>query len=230
MRRKVILSLGGSLIVPDGGIDIDFLKRFSQFIRRKISQNHWQFFIVTGGGALSRHYQEAGKKVIGRLTKKDIDWIGIYSTHLNSHLMRIIFNDLAYPRIIDDYQKLEKGIKEPVVLAAGGKPGSSTDYDAVFLAQFYGVKTVINLSDVPMVYEKDPARFPQAKPIKEISWPAFRQMIDKKWSPGMSVPFDPIASRLAQEGGLEVIILNGRNLRNLNRCLQEKEFVGTVIQ
>ena len=164
------------------------------------------------------------------LTKKDMDWIGIYSTHLNSHLLRIIFSDVAYPKIIDDYEKLEKNIKEPIVLGAGGKPGSSTDYDAVLLAQFYKVEKVINLSNIKMVYDKDPNKFSKAQPIKEISWSDFRKLSTKKWTPGLKVPFDPVAAQLAEKLGLKVVVCNGKNLKNLKDILEEKEFVGTIIK
>ncbi len=228
-KKTVVLSLGGFLLVPNGGIDTDFLKKFRRFILREISQGR-RFFIVVGGGTTSRLYQTAGKKVVGGLTKKDMDWIGIYSTHLNSHLLRIIFSDVAYPKIIDDYEKLEKNIKEPIVLGAGGKPGSSTDYDAVLLAQFYKVEKVINLSNIKMVYDKDPNKFSKAQPIKEISWSDFRKLSTKKWTPGLKVPFDPVAAQLAEKLGLKVVVCNGKNLKNLKDILEEKEFVGTIIK
>jgi len=228
-KKAVVLSLGGSLLVPNGGMDTEFLKKFRRFILKEISQGR-RFFIVVGGGTTSRLYQAAGKKVAGRLSKKDIDWIGIYSTHLNSHLLRIIFSDVAYPKIIDDYERLEKKIKEPVVLGAGGKPGSSTDYDAVLLAQFYKVDKVINLSNVKMVYDKDPKKFSNAQPIKEISWPDFRKLSTKKWTPGLKVPFDPVAAQLAEKLGLKVVVCDGRNLKNLKNILEEKDFIGTLIK
>ncbi|MDD4333294.1 MAG: UMP kinase, partial [Patescibacteria group bacterium] len=48
------------------------------------------------------------------------------------------------------------------------------------------------------------------------------------WSPGLNMPFDPIASRKAQELNLQVIIA-GKNLKNLKNILEDKKFKGTVI-
>ena len=80
------------------------------------------------------------------------------------------------------------------------------------------------------VYDKDPNKFPDAKPLKDISWAAYREMVGDVWKPGMNAPFDPIASKLAQEVGVNVKILNGKNLDNLALALDGKPFVGTMIQ
>lgn len=228
-EKKVVLSLGGSLIVPDEGIDVPFLKKFREFIFKKVKKG-FQFFIVVGGGRTAREYQEAVRKAAGRLTKVDVDWIGIYSTRLNSHLVRMIFEKVARPQIIDDYRKLKKGIREPVVMAAGGRPGYSTDYDAVLLAKKYEVGRVVNLSNIKTIYDRDPKKFSEARPIEKISWDDYLNLIGGEWTPGLRVPFDPVASKMAKKIGLKVIICHGHDFKNLDKILQGKPFVGTVIE
>jgi uridylate kinase len=44
------------------------------------------------------------------------------------------------------------------------------------------------------------------------------------------MPFDPVASKLAQKNNLEVIIAEGKNLKNLKNILEEKKFVGTIVK
>lgn len=226
----IILSLGGSLIVPNGGINTNFLKRFNQFIREKVAQGR-HFFIVCGGGETSRHYQDAGQEIMGhQLTHDDLDWIGVHSTRLNAHLLRTIFRDIAHFKVIDHYDKKNENITKPVVIAAGWKPGWSTDYCAVSLAKNYKAKAFINMSNVKMVYNKDPKKFSDAKTLKRLSWPEYRKLSGDKWTPGMNLPLDPIAAKLAQKIGLTVFILDGGNLANLERCLNGKNFVGTTIK
>jgi uridylate kinase len=116
------------------------------------------------------------------------------------------------------------------LVAAGWRPGFSTDYDAVLLAKYFKIKKVINLSNIDFVYDKDPKKFPGAKKITGISWADFRKMVGNKWDPGMNVPFDPVASQTAQEIGLEVAIMNGRSLKNLENYIEGKKFKGTVIK
>jgi uridylate kinase len=54
-------------------------------------------------------------------------------------------------------------------------------------------------------------------------------MVGDTWEPGMNVPFDPIASRKAEQLGLRVLVVNGKNLENLADALDGKKFTGTVI-
>lgn len=229
-REKVILSVGGSLVVPNGGIDTNFLSKLNAFIRDQLAKTNRQFFLVIGGGGTARHYRDAGRNVLGReLSNDDLDWLGIHSTRLNAHLIRTIFRDIAHAHIIEHYDIIRK-VEEPVVVASGWKPGWSTDYCSVLLAEDYSAKTILNLSNIEQVYDKDPKKFEGAKPIEKISWDEFRKLVGNDWSPGMNAPFDPIAAKKAQELGLKVIVLNGNKFENIEKALNGEEFVGTVIE
>ncbi|HUV47198.1 MAG TPA: UMP kinase [Candidatus Bathyarchaeia archaeon] len=230
-NRWYILSLGGSLIVPNGGIDTKFLKEFEQFIRKKVAQG-CRFFIVTGGGSTSRHYQQAATTIAGKkITDIDLDWLGVHSTRLNGHLIRTIFRDIAYEWLIKNYDLIDKkALDFKVVVGVGWKPGWSSDYDSALLAQDYNVGVVINLTSVDMVYDKDPNKFTDAKPIKKLKWEKMISILDNKWKPGLNAPFDPMASRLAKKLGLKVFVCNGRNLENLDNIIEGRKFVGTVIE
>lgn len=230
-RKRIVISVGGSLIVPNGGIGVEFLKKLNTFIREKLAEDKTrQFFLVIGGGATARHYSKAGQDVIGHeLTRDDLDYLGIHATKLNAHLIRTIFRDIAHPYIIKNYEIIRKA-EEPVVVAAGWKPGWSTDYDAILLCQDYGVDTVVNLSNVTKVYDKDPNKFDDAKPIDKMSWKEFRAMIGDEWTPGMHAPFDPIAAKKAEALGVKVVIMSGHDLSNLEKYFKDEEFVGTTIE
>ncbi|MBU2544779.1 UMP kinase, partial [Patescibacteria group bacterium] len=211
-NQAFVLSLGGSLVVPNGGIDTEFLSAFNAFIRHQISSKKRRFFIVVGGGTTAGKYIEAGKKTLGHdLTKEDQDWLGIHSTRLNAQLIRTIFRDIADHRVIKHYEIIFKTDK-PVAIAAGWKPGWSTDYDAVVLCQDYNIGEVINLSNIDKIFTKDPRQFSDAKPIDSMSWKEYRKIAGDKWTPRMNVPFDPIAAKLADELGITVRFLNGKNL------------------
>jgi uridylate kinase len=229
-KDRIVMSIGGSLIVPTGGIDTKFLSELNAFIREQLAKNpNRQFFLVAGGGSTARHYQVATKEIIGEIAPEDIDWLAIHATRLNAHLLRTIFRDLAHPTIIDDYEIIRK-VSEPVVIASGWKPGWSTDFDAVLLCEDYDVKEVVNMSNIDKAYDKDPKKFNDAKPIDRISWGNFRKLVGDIWIPGMNTPFDPIASKKAQELGLKVIILNGANFGNIRKYFDGEKFLGTVIE
>ena len=228
--EKVVISVGGSLIVPEDGIDSQFLQQLNYFIREQLARNkNRQFFLIAGGGRTTRHYQTAARNVLRhQITDDDLDWIGIHATRLNGHLLRTIFRDIAHPVIIDDYSVIRK-LVEPVIVGAGWKPGWSTDYDAVLICKDYGVKTIVNLSNINKVYDKDPKKFKDAKPIDKISWDDFRKIVGNKWVPGMNIPFDPIAALKAQGLGLKVVLI-GRDFENIRKYFDGKEFIGTIIE
>jgi len=229
----IIISVGGSLIVPNGGPDNQFLSKLNIFIRDQVKKGR-RFFLVVGGGKLSRIYRDTGKIVIGNVTDKDLDWIAIHATRLNAHLLRTIFEDIAHPRIIENYDRKLLNWNEPVVIGAGWKPGWSTDFDAVKLAQDYNGKTIINLSNVDWLYDKDPKKYKDAKIIKKISWEQMEKMMSKnlvkgKWLPCLSAPFDPIATKLAKKLNLTTIIASGKDFKNLEKIIEGDSFKGTII-
>jgi len=223
----LVVSVGGSLVVPNGGIDHQFLKDLKKLIVKHIKRD-WRFVIVVGGGGTARHYQEAARKV-GKLTRDDLDWLGIHATRLNGHLVRTVLRDVAHPVMLKDPSRPIRGWKQPVMVAAGWKPGWSTDYVATRIAKRLKAKVVINLSNIDYVYDKDPNKHKNAKQICDITWKDFRKMVGNEWDPGMSAPFDPVASRLAHTGGIKVAILNGKNMENLDALLKGERFIGTVI-
>lgn len=229
-REKLVISLGGSLIVPNGGIDTNFLRRFNSLIRQQLANNNRQFFLVVGGGATTRHYQKAAREVIGHeLTRDDLDWLGIHATRLNAHLIRTIFRDVAHPYILKHYEIIRK-VEEPVVIGSGWKPGWSTDYCAVMACEDYNVRTILNLSNVSRVYDKDPNKFKDAKAFDRLSWEGLRKIVGEQWTPGMNTPFDPVASKKAQELGIKVVLVKGNDFENLQNYFEGKPFMGTVIE
>lgn len=227
-KPPIVISVGGSLIFTEKGIDTFFLSKLNYFVRSYVKKGY-RFFLVAGGGKIARFYRDAAKKVIGTITDEDLDWLAIHTTRVNGHLLRTVFQDIAHPRIIENYDKKLRNWKEPIVIGAGWKPGWSTDYDAVILARDYGAKTIINLSNIYYSYTKDPKKYPDAKPIKKTTWEEFETIVGDKWTPGLNAPFDPIATQLAKKLNLTVIITYGNDFKNLENLLEGKIFKGTVI-
>lgn len=226
--ETIIMSVGGSLIVPDQ-IDTQFLSQLRTFILDQTANHGRRFIIIAGGGKTARRYQDAAGAV-ATLTTDDLDWMGIHATRLNGHLLRTVFRDIAHPVMItnpDDI--LDVTTPEKVIIAAGYRPGSSTDLRAVQIAEKIHAIKVINLSNIDYVYTSDPRTNPDATIIKDISWVEFRTLIPTEWDPGLSSPFDPIAARLAHEKSIEVAIINGKALSELAHYLDGEAFIGTKI-
>jgi uridylate kinase len=154
--------------------------------------------------------------------------MGIAVTKVNAELVRIIFGDKAYEKVIYN-PTLKIKTNKKIIIGSGWKPGCSSDMDAVLLAKNLKAKTVINLSNICYVYDKDPKKFKEAKPIKKMSWQELIKIVGGKWTPGLNAPFDPIAAKLCMKLGLEVVIMKGTDLVNLKNFLTGKRFQGTVI-
>jgi uridylate kinase len=222
-KETIIISLGGSLVAP-GEIDLGFLKNFKHYLLKYLPTK--RFFIIVGGGKTARVYQKALLEFGAQ--SKDRDWMGINITKLNAEIVKQMFGANAYPKLIDPTKKIKT--TKDIILSGGYKPGNSSDYVAVLMAKIYGVKTIINLSNTDYVYDKNPSEFPDAKPLKEVDWKSFERIVGDKWSPGLSMPFDPRASKLAASLKLKVIMINGKNLERLEDFLNNKSFIGTTIQ
>ncbi|MBD3309789.1 UMP kinase [Candidatus Woesearchaeota archaeon] len=223
--KTVIISLGGSLIVPDE-IDTGFLKRFRQIILDFVSRGN-RAVIVAGGGMVCRRYQKVAEEISGA-SDLDKDWIGIRTTKLNAELIRVIFGDKAHKNVIDDPTEPVVTPKK-IIVGSGWRPGCSSDKDAVLLADNFKANNVINMTNIDHVYDKDPGSHDDAEPLKALSWKQLLGITGDKWVPGMNVPFDPEAAKLAQRYELKVFILDGRNLDSFKDALEGRDFEGTLI-
>ncbi len=54
-------------------------------------------------------------------------------------------------------------------------------------------------------------------------------MVGDEWIPGRNTPFDPIASKIAQNEQMKVICADGRDIKNTIAILEGKPFSGTII-
>ncbi len=228
MNNLTVLSLGGSIIAPDK-VDSVFLSAFYKAVKKYLDEDrNRKLILVCGGGAPARVYQGALREVNPDAPSDVQDSLGIKATHLNGSLVKAVFNDYCSDELVTN-PTLDIPFAGQVLVAAGWKPGFSTDTDAVYLAQKFGGKLIVNLSNIAKVYTDDPRKNPDAKPLDNISWPDFIKMVGTEWVPGKNTPFDPIASGIASREGMKVICADGRNIENTMAILEGKAYVGTTI-
>jgi uridylate kinase len=227
-EETVVMSVGGSLIVPEQ-IDTDFLTSLKSLVEHQVAALGRHFIIIAGGGKTARRYQDAAAAV-SDLDPEDLDWMGIHATRLNGHLLRTIFRDIAHPVMItnpDDIMDVPEDA--PLVIAAGYRPGASTDLRAVQIAAHRDATKLINLSNTDYVYTADPRTDREAQKLTDITWEEFLKLIPTEWNPGLSSPFDPVAAREAMRLGLEVVNINGVKTGEIEKYLNGEAFIGTRI-
>ncbi len=213
---KFVISLGGSIINP-GTIDIEFLKEFKALVE----QSNHAFVIVCGGGVVAREYQKAAREF--DVLDLRLDEIGIKATEINAELVASIVG-VRRARLLEEVVSS----KDKVVVTNGLFPGVTTDFDSVVIAGLIGADTVINVSNIDGIYDKDPSKNKDAKLLKKMTYDELIKLATEfSLGAGAHFVFDLAAAKLAQRSGIKIISLKG--IENLKKAIEGKEFVGTTV-
>jgi uridylate kinase len=228
MKNIKVLSVGGSIVAPDA-VDTEFIINFKTAILEYLNADMTRKLVfVVGGGRPARLYQKAYREIVDSPDTESQDWIGIMATRLNGELLKAVFADECPDPVVNDPTSV-KSFNGRILIAAGWKPGFSTDNDSVLLAYNIGADTIINLSNIMKIYSSDPKLDPNAIALDKISWSEMQKLVGDKWKPGVNVPFDPVATKRASELGLKVITALGNDIENMKNILSGASFNGTTI-
>ncbi len=226
-KEVVVLSLGGSLIIPDD-VDIKFLRKFKKIVLKNIKK--YKFIIVCGGGSIARKYISVLRKE--GLNEKLQSFSGISATRMNARFMSYFFNkdhEYGVPHTIEILKKYMKKHGFVFCGALEYKPKQTSDSTSADIAKIF--KSIfINLTNVPGLYNKNPKKFKNAKFIPEISWKNFHKMAIKEgFKPGQHFVLDQTASGIIMKNKIKTYIL-GKDLKQLENVLKGKKFKGTLIE
>ncbi len=220
--KKVVISLGGSVIVPDK-VDYNYLLKLKKAISTFYKTN--KLVIITGGGSTARKYMD-----LKRFDYKTKSLIGIASTKLNARLVSGIFNKKEpIPETVNQVKKSLKKSNLVICGALGMKQNSTTDGNAAEIADSINANLFINMTNIKGLYDKDPNKYSSSKYIPTISFKDFNEIASKiKFKAGQHFVLDQYAANLIYKKKIKTIIIN-QNLNNLNKVLNDKKFIGTVI-
>lgn len=213
---KYVISLGGSIIVPDE-INVKLLLELKEIIHK----SKHEFVIVCGGGQTARKYMNSIKGLVDEMS---LDEVGIASTHLNA----VLVSRILKARVIKSLDEVT-GYNDKVLVSGGFMPGITTDTDAVIIAEKLGVKIVINISNVKGVYDKNPKKNPEAKMYKKLDYEGLITLSNKYGLGGKAdFVFDLAACKLAQRTKTKIIFIKG--IDNFKKIIENKTFEGTVVE
>ena len=218
--ETIVIRLGGS-VISENGVNVPLVKEFKELVTRYLDR--YRFIIVCGGGKICRLINE-GARQLGVVSNEEFDRIGIRATMLNAEMIRAVFGELAYKEIVFNYNKTVQFDK--VLVCSGWLPGHSSDFGGVMFGKRFKAKTLVHLTDVPYIYDKGPKKFPDAKSFKQLMVANYISIVGSTFSPGMNVPFDPVAAQQAQKA-LKIVIMSG--LKNLEALLSGAAFEGTTL-
>lgn len=227
MKKIIVMSLGGSLIVPKK-IDIEFLKEFKRVLLKNTKK--YKFVIVCGGGSIARTYINGLDQPIKN--KKHLQsLLGISITRTNARFMNYFFGKDANNGIPHEMKDVKELISKKDIVFIGAlryEKKQTSDSTSAKLARFFNCD-FINLTNVPGIYDKNPKKFRSAKFIPEISHKDFLKMARKlTFHPGQHFVLDQTAAKIIKKYKIRTFIL-GPKLRNLDNLLNGKHFVGSVI-
>lgn len=225
----IIIKFGGS-VIQDSLDNINPL--FPEFISF-ISNTNEKVFLVNGGGLFCRFLQNNLKK-LGVDDNNTLDKMGIHVNNMFSNFIKFALpKNLTYPKLIKTVKNVKVALKhlDRFNFFVGGSKGvgHSSDYDAVVLGNAFGSKTILKISNIKYVYNKDPKQNNDAYPLNTISWKDYIDIVGNNFYPGASFPFDPVASQLANDLGFSVRLTTLEDFLKI-KSLNINNYNGTLIQ
>jgi uridylate kinase len=223
---KVVISIGGSVLVPDEN-DTDYMKSLASMLKELSST--LKLYIVTGGGRIARYYISSGR-VLGA-DERYLDELGIEVTRLNARLLIKALGDYAYPKPAESFDEASKaGDSHKMVVMGGTAPGHTTDAVSAMLAEKVGAVRLLNATNVDGVYDSDPKKNDNAKKFDKMSFEQLGSVSTKKHDrAGPTVIFDPRGAEIIAKAKIPLYVCHGRNLDNLKNAIMGKEFNGTIV-
>lgn len=231
--KRILLKLSGEQLAGahKSGIDPEIAHFLAAEIKPVLAAG-CQLTVVAGGGNMVR-----GRDVAGHgIRKVTADQMGMLSGLINAMALTDVFesdevptrcltmvfaNQVAEPY---SYRLAEKHLQNNrVVIVAGGiaRPYFTHDTAAVSIALELDCEVVVKASKVEGVYDKDPAKFPDAALLASVS---FQQAVENNSIKVM----DKAAIGLAMEQNMPLIVFDIFKPGNLYRVVQG-EPVGTKI-
>lgn len=231
--KRVLLKLSGEALAgkEKSGIDFDFVYQLAGEIK-KLVKLKVEVAIVIGAG---NYWRYRNFKHI-KLDRVNSDYLGMIATIINSIVLQDILRTLkvdaftmsALPvsNLAERYDA-ERGrdflAKKGVLICAGGtgNPFCTTDFAGILRAGELNCDVVMKATNVDFVYDKDPHKFKDAKPIKNAS---YSEVLQKELE-----VMDLSAIATAREAKVPIVIFNLHNPKNLLDIIKGKN-IGTLIK
>ncbi|HLH86753.1 MAG TPA: UMP kinase [Thermoplasmataceae archaeon] len=223
--EPVVISLGGSIVAPDG-LNIEFIERFCN--KMKIMDSSRKYGIVVGGGSLARSYISSLRP--RGVNDNILDEIGINATRMNALSISAFLEDSNYkiPQTVNDAAELSRIYRFTVM--GGTEPGHTTDTVATLLAERIGSRILINATSVDGVYSSDPRKDRSARKFSSLTYDeAIGLALKESVGAGPNVFMDLTALNIAKRSRIRIFVINGKDLDEYDRVIHSGRTNGTMI-
>lgn len=162
-KRLLVIKLSGSLF---------FSPQFEKLVQVLCTapQKKYSLVLIAGGGKAARKYIKAGARL--NADQSSLDEIGIALSRLNAEVLRQALGKHAVdfvPRSLSEIADFVRFNEDRIVVCGGLHPGQSTNAVAALVAEKTCASWLINATDVDHVYDKDPNRFKNARPLNSVT-------------------------------------------------------------
>jgi uridylate kinase len=223
--KKVVISLGGSILIPS--LENHTIREYVPVLR-KIARKV-RLFVVVGGGGEARRYISITREL--GIDEGTSDEVGILITRLNATMLIAALGDDAYPKVAESHAEAKKFAESGKIVVMGGiTPGQTTDAVAAVLAERVGASVFINATSVDGIYTADPKKDPGATRFDEMTPKELLEIVGASaLGAGSNIVLDMVAARVVERSGIPLVVLDGREPKNLSNAILKGKFRGTVV-
>ncbi|MHA2430356.1 MAG: UMP kinase [Promethearchaeota archaeon] len=231
--KNIVIKIGGSLLFNNSfQINAEKITQFSTIIRNTAKYD--SIVVVCGGGLIAREYIKTV-----RLFKRNeafCDTIGIDLSQINSRLIIASLGESAYPIVPKNVEDLSKAILFNKIVVMGGlQPGQSTTSVAFEVAELIDAESLVILTDVEGIYDKDPKEYTDAKLLKSLDYNQLQKIIlkqsgNKQAAAGEYRIFDLVSLQILKRSRITVYIISGKDLNEFRKFWNgNTKIKGTII-
>ena len=200
MKEVIIISLGGSLIIPEK-INEKLLIDFKHTLIK--NKKKYKFVVVCGGGKTARNYIQGLEKQTIPHKEFVQTALGMHCTRLNAKFMTYFFSEHNVNKEIpaDMHAVKESLEKNDIVFCGALRYSKEQTSDATSAALANVLKTkFVNITDVAGLYSKNPKKYKNAKFIPYISAEEFYTIAKKmNFHPGQHFVLDKKAANIIKK-------------------------------
>ncbi|ARS89883.1 UMP kinase [Natrarchaeobaculum aegyptiacum] len=223
---KVVVSIGGSVLVPEPGGD-----RVAEHaaVVEDLVADGCRVGAVVGGGGVAREYITAAREL--GANEIELDQLGIDVTRLNARLLIAALGEDTITAPARDYDEAGEAIRQGDVSVMGGvAPAQTTDAVGAALAEYVDADLLVYATSVPGVFSADPNEDDDATKYDELTATELVDVIGGlEMTAGASSPVDLLAAKIIQRSGMRTIVLDGTDPERIARAVRHGDHDGTDV-
>ncbi len=223
--RKLVVKLSGHVFDND-----ELVKEYVRVFRFLVNVfPESKIVCVCGGGSIARRYVSILRDTSHNEARSDM--VGILVSRVNALTLALSIEE-AYPDIPSTVNEFLRAYSTSRLVFCGGlQPGQSTATVAMILAEITGTRDVIFASNIDAVYDKDPAKYKDAKRLERVTLTELEEILSRSTEAkaGTYPLIDLWAINIARRAGIRIFLYNCREPRRLVDIVLHNTGYGTLI-